>query len=85
MNKQINKLIETDKYVSLVDLALLNRPYKLNATEFLTFKYIYINTHISRCSDKFNFQLVIKFCIVIYYIELCGCTYIICCVVNCNL
>jgi len=64
----------------LVDLALLNQPYKLNATEFLTRKYIYINIHVSRC-DKFHFQMVFKFCIVIYYIVLCGCTYIICCVI----
>jgi hypothetical protein len=26
--------------------------------------YIYINTYISRCSDRFHFQLVFKFCIV---------------------
>jgi len=37
------------------------------------------------CSDKFNFQFVFKLCIVIYYIVLCGCLYIISCVVNCNL
>jgi hypothetical protein len=66
------------------DLALLNRPYKLNATEFLTLRYIYVNTHISSC-DKLNFQLVFKFCIVIYHIVLCGCPYITSCVVNCNL
>jgi hypothetical protein len=34
--------------------------------EFLTLKYIYVNTCISRFNDKFNFQLVFKFCIVIY-------------------
>ena len=53
--------------------------------EFLTLRYIYISTHVSRCSDKFNFQLVFTFCIVIYYIVLCGCPYIISCVVNCYL
>ena len=39
----------------------------------------------SGSSKKFNFQLIFKFCIVIYYIALCGCPYIIRCVVNCNL
>jgi hypothetical protein len=36
---------------------------------------------LSRCSDRFHFQLVFKFCIVIYYIILGGCPYIISCVV----
>jgi len=49
--------------------------------EFLILRYIYTNTHISRRSDKFHFQLVFKFCIVIYFIILCGCPYIINCVV----
>ena len=49
--------------------------------EFLTFRNIYINTHISRCSDGFHFQFAFKFCIVIYYIILGGCPYIISCVV----
>jgi hypothetical protein len=54
-------------------------------TKFLgtppTLRYIYINTHISRCSDRFHFKLVFKFCIVIYYIILDGYPYITSCVV----
>ena len=38
--------------------------------KFLTHRYKYINTHIPICSDRYNFQLVFKFCIVIYYIIL---------------
>jgi len=53
--------------------------------EFLTLRYIHINTYKSRCSDKFNFQLVFKFSFVIYYIVLCGYPSIIRCVVNCDL
>jgi len=47
--------------------------------------FISTDTHIFRCSDKFHFQLRFKFCIVIYYMVLRGCPYIISCVVNCNL
>ena len=43
------------------------------------------NKHKSRCGDKLNFQLVFKFCIVIYYNVLCRCLYITRGVVNCNL
>ena len=47
--------------------------------------YIYINTHTSRCSDEFHFQLAFKYCIVIYSIILGGCSYIISCVVICKI
>ena len=40
-----------------------------------------MNTHISRSSDRFHYQLVFKFCIVIYCIILGGCPCIISCVV----
>ena len=42
---------------------------------------VYTHTHTSRCSDKSHFQLVFTFCIVIYYIILSGCPYIISCIV----
>ena len=40
------------------------------------------STYMSRCSDRFHFQFAFKFCIVIYYIILDGCPYIIICVVK---
>ena len=39
-----------------------------------------MNIHFFGCADRFHFQLVFKFCIVIYYITLGECPYIIDCV-----